>query len=90
MLKKIVPILNAVEDTEKINHSYIFHWNVKSNNHSRKQLGIKEQKQKTKILKLNMQLPYTLAVILLGIYPLEMKTLILKNPVRECLQQLYL
>lgn len=40
--------------------------------------------------KLNMQLSYDLAIMLLGIIPEKLKLTVIQNPVQKCSQKLYL
>ena len=68
-IKKITPI-NAGEDAEKLDNSYIAGGNVKCHSHSGKYFG-SFLKNKNK---LNMQQPYDPAITLLDIYPKKMKT----------------
>ena len=61
MIQKTVIIANAGKSVEKLDQLYIAGRNIKWNWDSGKQFD--------NFLKLNIQLPYNLAIVFLGIYP---------------------
>ena len=77
---KIVKIPNASEDAERMNYLYIAGGTIKS---------VILKIVCLFLIKLNMQLSYYPATVLLSIYHREMKTMFRQKPAQECLQQLY-
>ena len=75
---KIVKTLNDGEEEEKLDHSYTTGENVNSTVTLEISLAVSYKSKHA--------VPYDSAMVLLGIYPREMKTYVHTKPVYECSQ----